>query len=153
MFTFTRNLLHPTLVASSLLFATAAMAGEIFTPDGVAIHGYDPVSYFTDGKPVRGSAAFTSIYKGATFRFVSQAHRDIFATDPEHYSPQYGGFCAYGTARGYKATTEPQAFSIVDGKLYLNYDDEVAKNWSSDRQAFIERADENWDKVKTQASP
>ena len=153
MLSYGRNLIHLTIVASSLAYSEPARAGEMFTPDGVAIHGYDPVSYFTDGKPVRGSAAFTTIYKGATFRFVSRAHRDLFATDPEHYSPQYGGFCAYGTARGYKATTEPQAFSIVDGKLYLNYDDEVAKTWWSDRQAFIKRADENWDKVKTQAAP
>lgn len=148
-----RRWLRPAFVAPAiiaLLTACQGYAGEIFAPDGVAIHGYDPVAYFTEKRPVEGSQKFSTTYKGATFHFASAAHRDAFVKNPERYAPQYGGFCAYGTARGYKASTEPQAFSLVDGKLYLNYDDNIKKTWSADTSGYIDKADANWDSVKKQ---
>src|SRR5262245_47118602 len=118
-----------TVAALAISTASIAAADEIYTTNGVAINGYDAVAYFTDHKPVKGTDQFTAVYKGAIFRFASAAHRDAFASDPEHYAPQYGGYCAFGTAEGHKASTEPQAFTVVDNKLYLNYNDDVMKAW------------------------
>ena len=139
--------------ALTLSMAPAAFAGEVYTTNGVAINGYDAVAYFTDHKPVKGSDKFTSSYKGATFYFASAVHRDTFAKDPEHYAPQYGGYCAYGTAEGHKATTEPQAFTVVKDKLYLNYNDQVLRTWRTNISGYIEKANTNWDKVKEQPAP
>lgn len=138
---------------ASTLSPSMANAGEIFSTEGVAINGYDAVAYFTDGAPVKGSQAFSTSYKGATFHFSSTENLEKFVSDPVRYTPQYGGYCAYGTARGYKAPTEPQAFSIVDGKLYLNYNDDIKKTWFQDTAGYIQKADKNWDKVKGQPDP
>lgn len=139
--------------ALTLLAVSGAFAGEIFTTNGVAINGYDAVAYFTDNKPVKGSNKYTTSFKGATFQFASAAHRDAFAKDPERYAPQYGGYCAFGTAQGHKATTEPQAFTVVDQKLYLNYNDDVRETWKKDVTGNIKTADANWDKVRVQPEP
>jgi YHS domain-containing protein len=96
-------------------------------------------------------AEYTVEYKGSTFRFVSRANRDAFAADPEKYAPQYGGFCAFGTARGYKASTDPVAFTVVDGKLYLNYNRDVQKQWRADIPGFVAKADKNWPAVSRQS--
>jgi len=136
--------------AALLMLASHAVAGEINDLDGVAIKGHDPVAYFTQGKAVPGSERFTLQYKGATFRFVSGANRDSFAAAPETYAPQYGGFCAYGTSRGYKADIDPTAFTLVDGKLYLNYSRSVQATWSQDRAGYIAKADQAWPAVLVQ---
>lgn len=138
------------LAASS---ASIALADEIYATDGVAINGYDAVSYFTDQKPVKGTREFSTSYKGATFYFASAAHRDAFAKDPGHYAPQFGGYCAYGTAEGHKAPTQPQAFTVVDDKLYLNYNDDVARKWRSDVDGYIRKANANWEAVRAQPAP
>ncbi len=127
--------------------AMPAVAGEVFTTDGVAIHGYDPVSYFTEGHPVEGKAKITAKWHGATFRFASEEHRRVFEADPNHYAPQYGGYCAYAVAKGQKASTEPQAFTIVDDKLYLNYNDDVQKTWRGDVPGYVKKANSNWPEV------
>jgi YHS domain-containing protein len=147
--------LMPVAAATVLTLSavSVASADEIFTTNGVAINGYDAVAYFTDHKPVKGSNKYTTSFKGATFQFASAAHRDAFAKDPERYAPQYGGYCAFGTAQGHKATTEPQAFTVIDQKLYLNYNDAVRAQWQSDTGGYIEKADTNWDKVKAQPAP
>jgi YHS domain-containing protein len=134
---------------AAVCLSAAARAGEFFEKDGVAMRGYDVVSYFTDKKPVRGAADMKFEYKGSTFHFSTQANRDTFAASPERYAPQYGGFCAFGTAGGYKAATDPAAFTVVDDKLYLNYDKSVQQEWSADIPGFIAKADENWPKVST----
>lgn len=139
--------------ALTLSLASAAFADEIFATNGVAINGYDPVSYFTEHRPVQGSDKFTAQFKGATFHFASAAHRDAFAADPQHYAPQYGGYCAFGTAEGHKAPTQPQAFTVVGDKLYLNYNDDVAKKWRQDTGGYIQKANANWDTVKAQPKP
>jgi YHS domain-containing protein len=125
----------------------SAWAGTFFEKDGAAIRGYDPVAYFSEGKPVQGIAAYTADYKGSKFQFVSQANRNAFVANPERYAPQYGGFCAYGTAGGYKAAIDPKAFTIVDGKLYLNYNADIQKKWSGDVRGYISKADKNWPEV------
>ena len=114
---------------------------------GGAIQGYDPVAYFTEGKPVKGKPEFSHQWKGAAWRFASAANRDRFAAAPEKYAPQYGGYCAYGVASGYAVKTEPDAWSVVDGKLYLNYDRSVQASWVKDIPGYIRKADANWPAV------
>ena len=109
-----------------------------------AMHGHDPVAYFTDGKPVKGSAEFTATYKGVTWRFASAENRDRFKADPAAYAPQYGGYCAYAAARGYFADADPAAWRIEGGKLYLNYNKRVQGLWEAQMKANITKADKNW---------
>lgn len=144
---------HPLLFAFALALLAAplaTLAGEFFEKDGLALRGVDPVAYFTDQRAMTGRAEYTAQHQGSTFRFASQANRDAFAADPAKYAPQYGGFCAFGTAGGYKAAIDPAAFTIVDGKLYLNYNRDVQKQWSADRAGFITKADRNWPTVAKQ---
>ena len=137
-------------ILALVAMATTAFGGSYFEKDGVALRGYDPVAYFTENKPVKGSPAYQVAHKGSTFHFASQANRDLFKADPARYAPQYDGFCAYGTAAGYKAAIDPAAYSIVDGKLYLNYNADIQKKWRADIPGYIAKADKNWPTVVTQ---
>ena len=140
-------------LAAALVFAAStasALAGDFYEKEGAAIKGYDPVAYFTDHKPVKGSPAYKAEYGGSVFHFVSQANRDAFAANPAKYAPQYNGFCAFGTAGGYKAAIDPAAFTIVNNKLYLNYNQDVRKKWSADIPGFVAKADKNWPAVAKQ---
>ena len=130
--------------------AGAAWAGEFYEKGGVAIRGYDPVAYFTENKPVQGLPEHRAEYRGSTFHFASRANRDKFVADPGKYAPQYHGFCAFGTAGGYKAAVDPAAYTIVDGKLYLNYSKSVQKQWSADIPGYVTKADRNWPEVSRQ---
>jgi YHS domain-containing protein len=132
------------------LLGAAAFAGEFYEKGGAAIRGYDAVAYFTQNKPVQGSPEHRAEYRGSTFHFASKANRDTFAADPAKYAPQYGGFCAFGTASGYKAAIDPAAFTVVDGKLYLNYNRDVQKQWNKDVPGYIAKADRNWPEVSKQ---
>ncbi len=138
------------LLASALLL-THAHAGEFLERGGAALRGHDAVAYFKDGKPVKGSAAHRAEFKGSTFLFSTQANRDAFAAEPAKYAPQYGGHCAFGVAGGYKAAIDPAAFTIVEGKLYLNYNRGVQKQWSGDIPGFIAKAEKNWPGVAGQS--
>lgn len=129
---------------------TAYAAGENnVDSSGLGLKGYDPVAYFTEQKPVRGKPEFTATHEGATYRFASAANRDAFAAAPAKYAPQYGGYCAFGMAGGYKAPIEPDAWTVVDGKLYLNYNQSVRRQWSSDVPGYIRKADVNWPSVRS----
>ncbi len=131
-------------------FAATAWAGEFYEKEGAAIKGYDPVAYFDDQKPVKGSPEHTSEYHGSMFHFSSKANRDVFTANPAKYAPQYNGFCAFGAAGGYKAAVDPAAFTVVNGKLYLNYNKDVRKQWSADIPNFVAKADRNWPDVSRQ---
>ncbi|MBH0179353.1 MAG: tat pathway signal sequence domain protein [Nitrospira sp.] len=134
-----------------LLFFTGlvpAVASQYFERKGLAIEGYDPVAYFTVMIPTKGSSEFRADHHGSTFYFTSAAHRDAFVADPSKYAPQYGGYCAYGMAKGYKAAVDPAAFTLVGGKLYLNYSETVRSHWLSDIPGYIGTADANWPEVK-----
>jgi YHS domain-containing protein len=134
----------------AIIFATAAYlpaarAEKVNTgPGGLAISGYDPVAYFRQDAAVEGSAEFQAVHDGATYRFASAANRDDFAADPERYLPQYGGFCAYAVANGYTAKVDPEAFSVVDGRLFLNYSKSVRSRWEKDVPGHIASGDSNW---------
>lgn len=131
-----------------LLANEQALAGEYFERHGAAIDGYDPVAYFTDLKPVKGLPDFQASYQGSTFYFVSAAHRDTFTGDPGKFAPQYGGYCAFGMAKGYKAAIDPAAFTVVGDKLYLNYNGTVRALWVLDIQGYVKKADQNWPEVR-----
>ena len=148
-----RSLFNPVAVlalAALIACPSSARAGEFFEHDGIAIRGYDPVAYFTEGKPVKGTPAFNADYKGSTFHFSSMANRDAFVANATRYAPQYGGFCAFGTAGGYKAAIQPSAFTVVDDKLYLNYNGDVQKQWSRDIAGYVRAADRKWPEVSRQ---
>jgi YHS domain-containing protein len=137
------------LLAASLATGVASLsAGEEQAVNrdrnGLAIDGYDPVAYFTQGKPVQGVTEFEYSWNGTKYRFVSAANRDRFARDPEAFAPQYGGFCAYAVSRGYTADIDPAAWAVVDGKLYLNYSVRVQRTWEGDVPGNIKKADANW---------
>lgn len=142
-----RSVLAGLAAAPIMASAVPAFAAtpEIFAPtNGVAIHGYDPVAYFRESKPVEGSSDYTTEYKGAKWHFSSQANLDAFTANPTAYAPQYGGYCAFAAAKGGIATTIPEAWEIVDGKLYLNYNLKVQGFWREDIPGFIAQADANW---------
>lgn len=129
--------------------ATPARAAEppIFAQGGVAVKGTDVVAYFTEGAQRHGSAEFATEYMGATWHFASAENRDAFAADPEAYAPQYGGYCAYAVSQGYTASISPNAWSVHEGKLYLNFNRAVRALWSRDIPGRIAAADANWPDV------
>jgi len=122
----------------------------VFADDGIAIAGADPVAYFTQGDYVPGEPAFSYEWGGATWQFASAEHRDLFIANPAQYAPQYGGFCAWAVSQGYTAAIDPNAWTIVDGKLYLNYDQRIQRRWSQDIPGNIAKADQNWPGVLAQ---
>ena len=145
-----RHILTMSITApAAFMLATGATAAEpeIYNEGGLAVGGTDVVAYFTDGQPTAGSADITLDYRGVTWRFASEANRDAFIADPAAYMPQYGGYCAYAVSRGYTASTVREAWTIVDGKLYLNYSTGVRSRWERDVQSNIAMADANWPAV------
>jgi hypothetical protein len=113
----------------------------------IAIGGYDPVSYFSDGQPQKGSDRFWFAYDDAVYLFKSAEHRTAFAADPERYAPQYAGFCAGGISKGYKTEPDPEAWAILNGKLYLFQFKERVPAFKQDT-GFIDKANANWPVVK-----
>jgi YHS domain-containing protein len=140
---FRRNLL---IALVSFLFATLGWAAGATNVDksGVAVHGYDPVAYFTDGKPVKGTAERSFAVDGVTYWFANDQNLAAFKAEPAKYAPQYGGYCAYGVAQGYKPDIDPTAFKVVEGKLYLNLSPDVQSRWVKDIPGYINDADKNW---------
>jgi YHS domain-containing protein len=138
------------LIPILMLCSGAALAAPELNIDssGLALKGYDPVAYFTESKPVMGKAEFTAQHEGATYRFASAANRDAFAAAPQKYAPQYGGYCAYGVASGYKASIEPDAWTIHEGRLYLNYNQSIRIRWRADIPGYLRKANERWPEVR-----
>jgi hypothetical protein len=135
--------------AGVLLAAAPALAGELVNKDGdnIAIKGYDPVAYFTEGRPVPGRSAFEHEWQNAIWRFASAAHRELFASAPDKYAPRYGGFCAGAMALGFKSPIDPEAWVIVDGRLYLNYDKGGRNEFAAEPAPQIAKADANWERL------
>jgi YHS domain-containing protein len=146
---FMKSLTRPVswLLLALVFAARGALAGEFFEADGYALHGYDPIAYFDSDQPVKGSPQHAYTYKGSRFLFASEKNLKKFAAHPETYAPQYRGFCALGAANGYKVSTQPDAYKVVDGKLYLNHDRNVLDIWKKDEAGNIQRADHNWPDV------
>ncbi len=128
-----------------ILFALPALAIDpIYTSRNKAVKGYDTVAYFTEGMPVKGSKEFSYEYKGAQWYFSNADNLATFKADPEKYAPQFGGYCAYAVANNTTASIRPELWTIVDGKLYLNYSKGVQKRWNKDRAGYIAEAHANW---------
>jgi len=138
------------ILALAVLAASHGMAEDPINTNwrGLAIKGYDPVAYFTAAKPVEGDGDFEFEWMEATWRFASAANRDKFAAAPENYAPQFGGYCSWAVSQGYTAGIDPQAWRVVEGKLYLNYSLKVQKTWEEDVPGNIKRADANWPKLR-----
>ena len=141
------------LLACGLVLATGTAAGPapaaedpVFTGlfSSVAIRGTDPVAYFLEGRPVEGSADHALEWQGATWRFSSRANLDAFRADPERYAPRYGGYCAWAVAHGYTASIDPEAWTIFEDRLYLNYSLSVRARWAEDIPGHVRRGDRNW---------
>lgn len=125
----------------------SAEAAPVYANDSIAVDGSDVVAYFTQGAPAKGTPEFSHDWNGATWHFVNAANRDAFAVDPAAYAPQYGGYCAWAVSEGYTAPTVPEAWRIVDGKLYLNFSRQIQRRWERDIPARITAADDNWPTV------
>ncbi len=136
--------------AAALLLAGLAAPGSAAEPvntgwlGNTAIKGYDPVAYFTTGDPVKGKKRHSTEWKGATWRFHSQAHLEKFVQDPQRYAPAYGGYCAWAVAQGDVADIDPDAWAIHDGRLFLNYSKSIQTKWEINKEDNIRRADRNW---------
>ena len=147
--------LTPTLlVLAAFSIAGTALAGSQVAPlntdkKGLALHGYDAVSYFEQDKPQPGSETFAYTFMGATWRFVSAENRKQFAQNHEMYLPQFGGYCAKAVSENDTADVDPLAYKIVNGKLYLNYDLKVQKLWEKDIPGRIAKAEVNWPGLHT----
>jgi YHS domain-containing protein len=115
---------------------------------GIAIKGYDAVAYHTEGRPVEGSDEFEAEWNGATWRFANAEHRDLFVADPERYAPAYGGYCAYGVTQGVKPKIDPDAWTIVDDRLYLNLSKSIQERWEQDIPGYIAKADAIWPTIR-----
>lgn len=118
---------------------------------GVALNGYDVVSYHESKHPSKGKPSFACVWSNVLWLFGNQDHLEKFTNEPLKYAPQYGGFCAFGVSNGYKASTKPEAFSIVDGKLYFNFAKYVKRRWLEKQSSHIESANKYWNKIKKSA--
>ena len=135
-------------LAFFILVNVHAQKSAVYVAGGKAIKGYDPVAFFADSKPVMGRDSLTLAWNGANWFFADRAHLESFRATPEKYAPQYGGYCAYGTSQGHKAPTEVDTWSVVDGKLYFNYNKKVKELWVKDQPGLIRKADANWPMIK-----
>lgn len=136
-----------TPITAALVRPALAMTPPVYAEGGIAIDGSDAVAYFDGNGPVPGSAEHSVDWNGATWRFASAENAEAFRTSPEAYAPQYGGYCAFALSKNAIAPTDPEAWSIVDGKLYLNFSTQVRMVWSEDIPGNIARADANWPSV------
>ena len=147
------TVLQMTLAVFVMLMSVNVWASDLAGPYrsnflGKAAEGYDVVAYFSQGKAVEGDGDFTYEWKDSEWRFASAENRAKFEADPAKYAPQYGGYCAYAVSQGYTASVDPEAWSIVDGKLYLNYSKSVQSTWTQDIPGYIASADGYWPKVR-----
>jgi len=134
-------------IGGALTLRGQATANAYNNSRGVALQGYDVVAYFTEAHAVRGQTAYTHQWNGVRWQFKDAANRDAFARAPVRYAPQFGGYCAYGVSRGYAVDVDPEAFAIVDGRLYLNYSKSVRQTWNQDRPGYIDKARGLWPRV------
>jgi enamine deaminase RidA (YjgF/YER057c/UK114 family) len=139
-----------------LLFGMGAVSAAHSEEPRLSISGYDPVGYFTDGKPVQGKAEFELLWHRLRWRFASSDHRDLFIKSPDRYAPQYDGYCAMGVSENelaHKDTVDPEAWAIVDGKLYLAHNHYFMQAWRENAKQHIRQADQDWEVVKDLPAP
>jgi YHS domain-containing protein len=111
---------------------------------GIAIQGYDPVAFFTQNRPLKGRPEFEIKYNGARYLFASAEDKSTFDANPAKYEPQFGGFCAYAASKNRTAPVKIEAFQIVNGRLLMQYDLDIRKEFNKDAQGNLQKADKNW---------
>jgi YHS domain-containing protein len=131
--------------------ASASAFAEDYRHSTPGISGYDPVAYFTDGKPMKGTGYHVAVFEGVTYLFANKEHKQLFEANPQKYVPAYGGYCAYGVYERKKFFVDPEAWTIVQGKLYLNLDKDVRRIWQKDIPGYIAKADAIWPEIKDKA--
>jgi YHS domain-containing protein len=134
-------------VVAALAFSGAVHAEKVLIntdKTGLALQGYDPVAYFTDGKPVKGDAKITASYRGATYRFASAEHKALFEKDPAKYEPQFGGYCGYAASINKISPISPEYWQILDGRLVLQHNNKALTLWKQDVPGNLKKADANW---------
>lgn len=138
-----------------LLSAMSGFAKDALNVDekGLALQGYDPVAYFTENKPVKGSTEFTAAYKGATYHFASAEHKAAFEKDPAKYEPQFGGFCGYAASINKLAPIQPEFFQVLHGRLVLQHNEKAWTLWHEDVEGNLKKADANWPTLSQQPPP
>lgn len=150
-----RNVFFALIVLSAVTSfaqdATALRKKNYNLTDGIGIKGYDPVAYFTENKAVKGSKEFAVSNEGITYYFSSAANKEEFKKNPSKYEPQYGGWCAYAMGKdGTKVEVDPGTFKIINGKLFLFYNqffNNTLKSWNKDEANLHQHADANWQKI------
>ena len=134
------------IVILGLVLAGCTSLGNapVYQDDGVAIEGFDTVAYFEQDKAVKGNKNFSYTHKGLLWNFSSEENRDKFKQDPDKYAPEYGGYCAYAMSKGLVVSSDPEAFTLYDGKLYLNYSFSVRNTWRKDIPGYLAKSEVNW---------
>ncbi len=149
--TYTKLTISVILIIGFLLINYAAvLAKNTSDPksDRVAIKGYDPVAYFTENRAIKGIDDYSFIWNEAKWHFSNPENRDLFVKNPERYAPQFGGHCANGISKGKLVAADPEQWTIVDGKLYMNYNRKARDAWRQSKMTMIEKAETNWAKIK-----
>ncbi|SIS97707.1 YHS domain-containing (seleno)protein [Neptunomonas antarctica] len=142
-----QKILYSLFISLLMLFSFKAMAkSPVYTAlfSDIAVSGYDTVAYFTEGKAVKGSDDYSIEYQDTEWRFKNSDNLAIFKADPAKYAPQYGGYCAWAVANNDTAKGDPLQWTLLNGKLYLNYDADIQSKWLKDKEALIRTADQNW---------
>src|SRR5215813_1465580 len=139
-------------VLSLLALASVSLASDVVNVDhnGLALQGYDPVAYFTDGKPVKGDPILTASYKGATYQFASAEHKKAFESNPAKYEPQFGGYCGYAASINKLAPIQVEYFQVLHGRLVLQHNEKAWKLWHQDVEGNLKKADANWPNLSQQ---
>lgn len=137
-----------TVIVFLSITSQAQNSTEYNVEKGLALQGYDPVAYFENSKAIQGEKEISVNHNGVIYQFSSEKNKTLFLNNPTQYEPQFGGYCAYGMSNGYKAAIQPKAFTIVNNKLYLNYNLKVKEMWLKEQATRIEQANKNWVEVK-----
>lgn len=114
------------------------------TAENVAVKGFDTVAYFTERNAVPGNLQYEFVWNGAKWLFANAENLEKFKANPEAFAPQFGGYCSFAVSKGYTADSDPQAWKIVDGKLYLNYNPKVKELWEAEQEMRIREGEKNW---------
>jgi YHS domain-containing protein len=142
--TLMKQLLTIAIIFVSTISIAHAQKSPVYATNGIALGGYDAVAFFTQSKPVKGSASYSYSWEGVNWLFADKADLESFKKSPMKFAPAYGGYCAYGTSEGHKAPTHADTWTIVNNKLYFNYNRKVKEMWLKNQSALIDSANRKW---------